>query len=79
MRLRVRIERLVISETQVEAIRRALGTELSRLAAGQADHVLVRGQRTIDSLSTRVAEPNADATRLGRDVARTVHGALTSG
>lgn len=84
MKLHIRIERVVmfdgmVAETQGEAVRRALGTELSRLVAGRAGHLLSGGERAIPSLSTRMAESSADATRLGRAIARTVHGAMTGG
>ncbi len=84
MKLSLRIERLVLvdgalSKRQAEALRRELGAELARLiGAGQADDLPSGARQAIPSLSTRMAEPNADGSRIGRDLARTVHGALTS-
>jgi hypothetical protein len=82
--VRLRIDRLVLvdgalSKRQVEALRRELGSELARLIGpGHADDRLSSARRAIPSISTRMAEPNADGSRIGRDLARTVHGALTS-
>jgi hypothetical protein len=83
MKLHLRIERLVVdgalSKGQAEALRRELGSELARLiGVGHADDLLSGASRAIPSIPTRMAEPSTDGSRIGRSLARTVHGALTS-
>jgi hypothetical protein len=81
MKLRVRIDRLVIAdgliaEHAVEELQHRLQAELGRLLATDAGRLSIGRGRTIASLSSSVAVPAGDVRSFGVGIAACIHGAL---